>query len=55
MNNEKTCRAAFVLKTYRVTPSSGTGGSITPDTQQTVKHGESTISLSLRIPDIRAH
>jgi len=39
MNTDVTCTATFDLKSYTVTPSAGSGGSITPDTPQTVTHG----------------
>jgi len=35
----KSISAAFTLKTYTVTPTAGAGGSISPNTAQTVNHG----------------
>jgi N-acetylneuraminic acid mutarotase len=33
--------ASFAINTYTITPTSGTGGSITPETAQTVNYGDS--------------
>jgi hypothetical protein len=37
-----TVTASFTLNNYTVTPSAGTGGSLSPDTEQTVAHGNNT-------------
>jgi hypothetical protein len=44
MDAAKTCIATFTLKTYTVTPSANpaTGGTVTPNTAQTVNHGATT-------------
>jgi hypothetical protein len=39
---DHTISASFAIDTYTVTPSAGTGGSLTPDTPQTVNHGDTT-------------
>lgn len=40
MTASKACTATFTLKTYVITPTWGTGGSITPGAPQTVTHGD---------------
>ena len=42
MDADKNCTATFTINTYTVTPSAGAGGSITPNTPQTVNHGSTT-------------
>ncbi len=37
-----TVEASFVINTYRVTPSAGAGGSISPDEEQTVEYGQTS-------------
>jgi Kelch motif/Divergent InlB B-repeat domain/Galactose oxidase, central domain len=45
--------ATFTLNTYSITPTSGTGGAITPGTEQTVNYGD-TITFTVT-PDIGYH
>jgi hypothetical protein len=48
MNAEKAITATFTLKTYTVTASAGTGGSISPSGNVSVSHGSSqTFSITL--------
>jgi subtilisin family serine protease len=42
MSADKTVTANFLINKYTVTPSAGTGGSISPNTPQTVDHGATT-------------
>jgi hypothetical protein len=41
MNAAQSVTATFTLKTYVITPTAGAGGSISPDTPQTVNYGGS--------------
>jgi len=45
ITEDSSVTATFTLKTYTVTPVAGSGGTITPDTPQTVTHG-STINIT---------
>ncbi len=38
--------ATFTLNTYSITPTSGTGGTVTPGTEQTVNYGD-TITFTI--------
>jgi len=40
INADKTATATFALKTFVITPTTGTGGSITPSMPQTVNYGD---------------
>ncbi len=42
MSEDKTVTASFVINKYTVTPSAGEHGSISPNTPQSVEHGQTT-------------
>ena len=53
MNSDKAITATFTLKTYVITPTAGTGGSVDPDAAQTVTYGsDQTFTIA---PDTGYH
>jgi photosystem II stability/assembly factor-like uncharacterized protein len=42
MDSNKSCTATFILNQYTVTPSAGTGGTISPNTAQTINYNATT-------------